>query len=604
MSYRTFKRVLGETNLERKCRWWFGISLAVMLTLSFTWYGRQTDKLVEDRIQTLSQELVRAGWQKLHIENLARTEGQNQEKVSTDFEFYRDVAESSVELSRAFKWHAILPTPPANRSPLPSDYRPRDLFESDLLAKWATKPPQPPPVAGEESPQPETLPHDERRIEIDGRQVYQYFQPMYAGRKCVTCHKAFGESPNPNLREGDLMAVVRVTLDDQATVNAQAINRALAWTAAIVIGIFSMILLWAVVRYVIVKPVTHLRDVANAVRAGDVEQRAMIRTGDEFEELAASFNRMLRQLLSQQSELQHVNNELDNRLDELAQANMRLYEMNRLKSDFLATVSHELRTPLNSIIGFSDVLSSIAALDEKQKRYVGNIQRSGTMLLEMINDILDLAKMESGKMEVRLSEFKIGVLVGAQCDMARPLAEKKNIDLDFTASPNLPPVRQDQAKLQQILNNLLSNAIKFTPEGGRIEIAAERDEYSDLRLTVTDTGIGISPDDQQLIFEKFRQAPGGSKDGDTMTREYSGTGLGLSIVRELCRLLGGDVSVASELGKGSTFAVRLPWRLEEVPRLDAQLKEDLEAITRPRPANPGAELLGAAADSTVYSDNI
>jgi signal transduction histidine kinase len=400
------------------------------------------------------------------------------------------------------------------------------------------------------------------------------------------------------------MAVVRVTLDDQATVNARAVNRALALTAAIIVGFLSMISLWAVVRYVIVKPVTHLRDVANAVREGDVEQRAMIRTGDEFEELAASFNRMLRQLLSQQSELQHVNNELDNRLDELAQANMRLYEMNRLKSDFLATVSHELRTPLNSIIGFSDVLSSIAALDDKQKRYVGNIQRSGTMLLEMINDILDLAKMESGKMEVRLSEFKIGALVGAQCDMARPLAEKKNIDLDFTASANLPPVRQDQGKVQQILNNLLSNAIKFTPEGGRIAIGAERDDYGDLRLTVTDTGIGISPDDQQLIFEKFRQAPGVSKDGDTMTREYSGTGLGLSIVRELCRLLGGDVSVESELGQGSTFTVRLPWRLEEVPRLDAQLKEDLEALTRPRPGSPTQELLAAAADSKVYSDNI
>jgi len=608
MSYRTFKRVLGETNLERKCRWWFGISLAVMLTLSFTWYGRQTNKLVEDRIETLSQELVRAGWQKRHIESLAAIEklstAEGQDRDENSEGFYRDVAQSSIELGRLFQWEPILP-PPADGVPLPAEYRPRDKFESDLLSEWTVRPPA---TAAEQQAgqtgQPEVLPHDERRIEINGRQVYQYFQPMYAKKSCILCHQNVPDMANGNLKEGDLMAVVRVTLDDQATVNAQAINRALAWTAAIVVGFLSMISLWAVVRYVIVKPVTHLRDVANAVREGDVEQRAMIRTGDEFEELGASFNRMLRQLLSQQSELRHVNNELDNRLDELAQANMRLYEMNRLKSDFLATVSHELRTPLNSIIGFSDVLSSIAALDEKQKRYVGNIQRSGTMLLEMINDILDLAKMESGKMEVRLSEFKIGSLVGAQCDMARPLAEKKNIDLDFTASPNLPPVRQDQAKVQQILNNLLSNAIKFTPEGGRIAIAAERDEYGDLRLKVTDTGIGISPDDQQLIFEKFRQAPGVSKDGDTMTREYSGTGLGLSIVRELCRLLGGDVSVESELGKGSTFSVRLPWRLEEVPRLDAQLKEDLETLTRPRPVNPGAELLGAAADSKVYSDNI
>jgi signal transduction histidine kinase len=344
-----------------------------------------------------------------------------------------------------------------------------------------------------------------------------------------------------------------------------------------------MFSLWAVVRYVIVKPVTHLRDVANAVREGDVEQRAVIRTGDEFEELAAAFNRMLRQLLSQQNELRVVNQELDDRLDDLAQANMKLYEMNRLKSDFLATVSHELRTPLNSILGFSEVLSGIDSLDDKQKRYVANIQRSGRDLLEMINDILDLAKVESGKMEVRPSEFKIGSLVAAQCDMARPLAEKKNIDLNCEAPSSMPPVRQDQAKVQQILNNLLSNAIKFTPEGGRIVVSAAGAPESDLRLTVADTGIGISPDEQQLVFEKFRQAAGALPDGDAMTREYSGTGLGLSIVRELCRLLGGDVSLESELGKGSTFTVRLPWRLEEITRLDSQLREDLDVLTRSAP---------------------
>jgi signal transduction histidine kinase len=331
---------------------------------------------------------------------------------------------------------------------------------------------------------------------------------------------------------------------------------------------------------VIVKPVTHLRDVANAVREGDVEKRAVIRTGDEFEELGSAFNRMLRQLLSQQSELKQSKGELDERLDELAQANMKLYEMNRLKSDFLATVSHELRTPLNSILGFSDVLNGIDALDDKQRRYVGNIQRSGRMLLDMINDILDLAKMESGKMEIRPSEFKINGLISSLCDMARPLAEKKNIDLDCDAPATLPPLRQDQAKVQQILNNLLSNAIKFTPEGGRIFVSAERDDLGDLRMTVTDTGIGISPDEQQLVFEKFRQASSVLPDGDAMTREYSGTGLGLSIVRELCRLLGGEVSLESELGKGSSFTVRLPWRLDEAPRLDAQLREDLDVLSR------------------------
>ena len=261
---------------------------------------------------------------------------------------------------------------------------------------------------------------------------------------------------------------------------------------------------------------------------------------------------------------------------------MRLYEMNLLKSDFLATMSHELRTPLNSILGFSEVLAGIESLDDKQKRYVQNIQKSGKTLLEMINDILDLAKMESGKMDVRLTEFRMQQIIGAQADMARPLAEKKNIDLETSIEPDLPPMRQDQARVQQILNNLLSNAIKFTPEGGRVTVTAAPRRRRLPRLRVIDTGVGIAEEDQQVIFEKFRQGRMGVPSGDAMTREYSGSGLGLSIVKELCKLLGGEVSVASELGKGSTFTVRLPWTLQEQPRLDSSLIEGFDEFSKPR----------------------
>jgi two-component system sensor histidine kinase BarA len=604
MSYRTIKRVLGETNLERKCRWWFGTSLFILLSLSFFWYGRRTDTIVKElNPKFIGPELVRAGWLEVHLEHLAeigriqrgqRTDGTGAAAGGrSEFEddFYRELAKSSRDLGRNYNWDAILPQN-GFESPVPDKYHPRDEFEKKWLARWAA-----PHVSGAQAPlagkEPNKQPTDESRFrergfsdryvdEENGGRSYQYYQPMYAKDSCVNCHKYMlsGGGRRPNLQAGDLMAIVRITTDYGPTAAEVAKNQALLWTAAIVVGFVSMFSLWAVVRYVIVKPVTHLRDVANAVREGDIEQRASIRTGDEFEELGAAFNRMLRQLLSQQSDLRQSKSELDERLDELAQANMRLYEMNRLKSDFLATVSHELRTPLNSILGFSDVLSGVRALDDKQLRYVGNIQRSGRMLLEMINDILDLAKVESGKMEIRLGEFKIGSLIAAQCEMARPLAEKKNIDLDCDTSSTLPVLRQDQAKVQQILNNLLSNAIKFTPEGGRILVAAERDDLGDLRLKVTDTGIGISPDEQQLVFEKFRQGSGGHHDGDAMTREYSGTGLGLSIVRELCRLLGGDVSLESELGKGSTFTVRLPWRLEEAAKIDSQFREDLEILTR------------------------
>jgi signal transduction histidine kinase len=284
-----------------------------------------------------------------------------------------------------------------------------------------------------------------------------------------------------------------------------------------------------------------------------------------------------------------VNADLDSKVDQLAQMNMRLYEMNRLKGDFLATMSHELRTPLNSIIGFSDVLGSIDSLDEKQKRYVQNIQKSGKMLLDMINDILDLAKIESGKMEVRLTRFPIAHVIAGLIDMCRPLTEKKNIDLESDVQPGLPELYQDQNKVKQILNNLLSNAIKFTPEGGRIVVEASRDEQGNLVLVVSDTGIGIAEEDQQRVFEKFRQGKVALGEGDAMTREYSGTGLGLSIVRELCRLLGGEISLESELGKGSMFTVRLPWMLPDRPH-DAVLPEALAELTKPR----RGEFAGAA----------
>jgi signal transduction histidine kinase len=287
---------------------------------------------------------------------------------------------------------------------------------------------------------------------------------------------------------------------------------------------------------------------------------------------------MLRHLVDAQEELRRVNIDLDAKLDQLAQANMQLHEMNRLRSDFLANMSHELRTPLNSIIGFSDVLRGIESLNDRQQRWVDNIGKSGRVLLEMINDILDLAKMESGRMGLRLSDFSIEAVVQAQCDLVRTLSDEKNIDLESVVESNLPPMHQDQAKVQQILTNLLSNAIKFTPEGGRIVVSARRDRQEHLLLTVEDTGVGIAEEDRQIIFEKFRQ--GNTVLGhDGLTRKFSGTGLGLSIVKELCRLLGGEISFESELGKGSKFTARLPWVRKDQPHLESGLAARLDELT-------------------------
>ena len=219
-------------------------------------------------------------------------------------------------------------------------------------------------------------------------------------------------------------------------------------------------------------------------------------------------------------------------------------------------MSHELRTPLNSILGFSDVLQGFETLTEKQRRYVSNIQSSGRNLLEMINDILDLAKVEAGKMQVRVSEFDLLAILHSQCDLVRKLAEDKNIDVRIDSGYESLPSQQDQAKIQQILTNLLSNAIKFTPEGGLITVSCEL-KGDDVLISVADTGVGIAIEDHEIIFEKFRQAKQVTG-SDGLTREHSGTGLGLSIVRELCRLLGGDIGLSSQVGFGSTFRVKIP----------------------------------------------
>ena len=218
----------------------------------------------------------------------------------------------------------------------------------------------------------------------------------------------------------------------------------------------------------------------------------------------------------------------------------------------------------------------------KQKRYAGNIGQSGRALLEMINDILDLAKAESGKMEVRLTEFQLAPVIHSQCDLVRSLSEEKNIDLTAHVQPDLPPLYQDQGKIQQILINLLSNAIKFTPEGGRITVTAERDPMRHLIMSVEDTGVGIAEEERRVIFEKFRQGTR-TVGTDHLTREFSGSGLGLSIVKELTRLLGGEVAFESELGKGSKFNIRVPWTLADQPKADTSIQQRLDEVTKPRP---------------------
>ncbi len=556
MFYRLFKLLLGEAHLEVKCFFLFFICLLTLIAGSFFWYGKETDELVLDATRSTARGLADTVLYRRHWdiwENQPERHGEYEQlrKSLSDELAGQEYTSRFLKPGQSLSDHSL------------------DDTEAQMLDYFSQDPP------------PERD-WDKRPERIKDRYCYRYFQAIRTKDSCIACHRTFGMYGQTEIRPGDLEAVIEINIPYAETEKAQNYNRAILATFAILTVSASTFASWLIVRYVIVKPLKHLRDVSDEISRGNIALRADIHTGDEFEDLASAFNRMVRHLTTIQEELRTANSKLDLKVDELAQLNMQLYEVNRLKSEFLAMMSHELRTPLNAIIGFSDVLESIASLDDKQKRYVKNIQTSGKVLLEMINDILDLAKIESGNMEVRLSEFRIDAIVHGLCDTYMQATERKNIDLKAEIEPRLPPLLQDQVKVQQILSNLLSNAIKFTPEGGRITIFVGRADDEHLLLRVSDTGVGIAPEDQTVIFEKFRQGKAVFSGEDALTREYSGTGLGLSIVKELCKLLGGEIALESQLGKGSAFTVQLPFTRVEQPKLDSSLAASLEGLAKAR----------------------
>jgi signal transduction histidine kinase len=321
-----------------------------------------------------------------------------------------------------------------------------------------------------------------------------------------------------------------------------------------------------------------------------------LKSSDELGELAATFNRMsiqierlhLERIRSERaqrerevtrlqeterlleakvaqrtSELAHKNEELSRSQEELAGARDEALRANQAKSGFLAKMSHELRTPLNAILGYADLLQEEAG-DANQPDLIPDIQKikmAGKQLLALVNDILDLSKIEAGRMELYLETFDIASIIHDAAETVEPLAQKNGNVLEIQAADELGVMLADATKVRQALLNLLANANKFT-QNGVIAIKAVRELAANGRdsqeqtewvvFNVTDTGIGMTPDQVARLFEEFSQAEAST------TRQYGGTGLGLAISKRLCQMMGGDITVASELGKGSTFTIRLP----------------------------------------------
>jgi signal transduction histidine kinase len=410
-----------------------------------------------------------------------------------------------------------------------------------------------------------------------------------------------------------------------------------AWAVSVLVALG---LLYAVSRRLILRPVEALRETADAAREGDLRVRSELTTGDEFEEMASALNAMLTNIQIQQDQLRAINASLDVKVTELAERNVALYESARLKGEFLASVTHELRTPLNSILGFAELLDEQAEREAavpaatpeeqtrmaKRRRYVDNILNAGRALLELINSILEMAKVEAGKMDLTLGEMSVRPVCEQLLALMRPAADKRQVELRLTCPDDLSPIYTDQRKFQQIIFNFLSNAVKFSadaadtereavrayeaqielsshddpgellavdgearaavrgasappprprePRQPQVELRVEQlvvrtgegnDAEPRIRVSVLDNGPGIAKEDQARIFEKFTQLDTGYQ------RRHAGTGLGLAICRTLTEVLGGEIQVHSEPGRGSMFSVILPMRYRAGSGSDAHL---------------------------------
>lgn len=642
MSYRGIKRVLGESSLERKIFILFGIGLLLLIAGSFLWVNRITENLIHKNTLAQANGLKSEFIMRTHMENMeAFYKSPEFDQIGAIKLFEALATEppsipydaSIIVLDDTIGRNELNKTSLASANEIPllkemfADTAALQAIQNELeaLKTFDRKAYEErlkqidslaPPENEEEKPPGAGFPSDQK---------YDFYMPLIfrSQSDCLNCHLPTAKNTQQNPRIDEIMELLaapattdeqtkklnlerfnqvppmflKITLDNAIPQGAITKSRAILVSVAIVTVVLTVAMLWLILRYVIVKPLAHLREVTEQVSHGRMDVRAELKTGDDFEELSNSFNRMLRHLLDTQTELQDANQDRDKKIDEQAQLNLKLYEMNQIKSDFLANMSHELRTPLNSIIGFSEILESGQGLDGKQVRFASNIRNSGRLLLDLINDILDLAKLEAGKLEVKPSAFQIHSIVSELCEMLRHLAESKSIKLVYDARDDFPDLFQDKIKIRQILTNLLANAIKFTPEGGRINVIVHqlKNYGSDtLQVHVRDTGVGIAESDQTIVFEKFRQ--GTSAIGnDALTREVSGTGLGLSIVKELSILLGGKVELESTVGSGSTFTVSIPWNLKTVAAtspVDSELSKSLDDITKIQRVNFARAITG------------
>lgn len=400
-------------------------------------------------------------------------------------------------------------------------------------------------------------------------------KPLPNEPACQQCHS------NTNQLRG--VVLVSTPMDD---VNAAISAKERLMVFVFITGLLVVLgVLMVALRTTVLKPLRQVVSVIGDIAGGDLDQRVYIDSQDEVGYLADSFNTMTQSLQESQNNLRQVN--------------LTLLEANRLKSEFLSVMSHELRTPLNAILGFSELLkdTSDGQMSDRQEKYLLNIETGGRHLLRLINDILELAKVNSDSLELEKEEVSIPQLIEDIRKLGHPFAAQRRIHLDVHIEGGMPLIEADPAKVKRIMYNLVSNAIKFTPEGGHVSLEASlRDGM--VEISVTDTGIGISPEDQKKIFNLFQQLD------SSASRSHEGTGVGLALSRKLVEMHGGRIWVESELDKGSRFSFTLPARSVREAGMAGEAAAGTPAPEVEPEATPGQPLILVVEDDVQTSELI
>ncbi|MEA4902466.1 c-type heme family protein [Desulfitobacterium sp.] len=407
---------------------------------------------------------------------------------------------------------------------------------------------------------------------IEGKKVFRYMVPLEIKEECLDCH---GEPAGTldisgyekeGYQVGNLGGAISLVMPTDIFVANIRTNvyRHLGFSLLLIAVI--LISMYFLVTRLVLRSLDQLQAATAQIGRGNLDiDMSQIKAQGEIKQLAEHFQVMASQLKDLYTNLEskveqrtkqfaEANEGLKIKQQELEAANIKLNEVNKHKSEFLAIMSHELRTPLTSIMAFTELLLNDVPKERKLERHnLEEIMANSENLLKLINNILDLAKIEAGRQELMLEYVDMADVLGSVESVIAPLAQKKELIFNTQLDPNVPLIHADPEKIRRVIENLAGNAVKFTPQGGRVEILVDNipDEESIL-IRVIDTGIGIPKDVQNEIFERFTQLDSSN------SRKYGGTGLGLALAKELVLLHHGKISVKSEVNGGSTFMIQLP----------------------------------------------